>query len=142
MKKIAFLILCLILPVFSFSQQEKNQVAREIESNLFSSFQTPEHHHHPFVSPKKENGKTRINPLFYAGGSLLFIYQNLISEQISAQCNYQITCSSYTLHQIEHFGIIEGSLLGLDQYFNCNPAAKKDFPPYKIRSNHIQNDHE
>jgi len=57
------------------------------------------------VSPK--NDITKINPLFYVGGTLLFLYQNVFSEQIQAQCAYQISCSEYTKLSIQKKGSAE-----------------------------------
>ena len=74
----------------------------------------------------------KINPLTYIGAGLMFVYQNVISEQIQATCNYEISCSEYTKRCIESKGIISGTLLGLSQLNNCFEGVLFDYPNHLI----------
>lgn len=74
----------------------------------------------------------KINPLRYIAGGMLFVYQNVFSEQISANCTYEVSCSQMTKLSIEKFGLIKGSLIGLHQLSNCNPSIIKDHEAHMI----------
>lgn len=83
----------------------------------------------PFLKSSEKNGAGKV---FL--GSLLFIYQNVFSEQISAQCTYQISCSEYTKRCIEKHGIWIGSIQGFHQFMHCTPNAHEEAPEY-MKSN-------
>jgi putative component of membrane protein insertase Oxa1/YidC/SpoIIIJ protein YidD len=74
----------------------------------------------------------RINPLYYVSAGMLYTYQNIISEQIQAECMYETSCSQYTKFSIEKYGLIKGTLLGFHQLNNCMPSAIYDYPDFKI----------
>ncbi|MCC6372264.1 MAG: membrane protein insertion efficiency factor YidD [Bacteroidia bacterium] len=79
------------------------------------------------------------NPLNYAGAGLLYLYQNLVSEQIQANCSYQISCSEYTKLCIQHHGFIIGTLRGFNQLSECHPGAIYEHPQLFINGNKIIN---
>jgi putative component of membrane protein insertase Oxa1/YidC/SpoIIIJ protein YidD len=81
------------------------------------------------------NKHSRKNPLIYLAGALLFVYQNVISEQISANCNYEISCSEYTKRSISEYGLFRGTIYGLHQLSCCAPNMYKDYCEYQISSN-------
>jgi putative component of membrane protein insertase Oxa1/YidC/SpoIIIJ protein YidD len=87
-----------------------------------------------FISLKGKPIITKINPLTYLAGASLFVYQRVISEQISAECCYSISCSSYTKFSIEKFGLIKGALLGIHQFNNCFGGVTYDYSPYKVNA--------
>jgi putative component of membrane protein insertase Oxa1/YidC/SpoIIIJ protein YidD len=63
----------------------------------------------------------RLNPSHIFSSSLLYFYQNIISEQLQTSCSYQISCSQHMKLGISHHGWFKGVLLGLNQYTNCVP---------------------
>ncbi len=79
----------------------------------------------PFLKGSNHNG---IGKLFF--GSLLFVYQNVFSAQISANCAYEISCSEYTKKCIEKHGIFVGSIQGFHQFMHCTPSAIDEVPAY------------
>jgi putative component of membrane protein insertase Oxa1/YidC/SpoIIIJ protein YidD len=91
--------------------------------------------------PKKKlmafvNKQSYFNPLNYLGAGLLFVYQNVISEQIQADCCYEISCSQYTKLSIERYGSLIGILNGFNQWSECFNAAIYEHPPVYRNSNH------
>lgn len=72
-----------------------------------------------FIKIKGSDTKVKANPLTYLGGGFLFLYQNVISEQIQANCNYKISCSNYAKLSMEKNGPLRGFLLGLHQLSCC-----------------------
>lgn len=63
------------------------------------------------------------NPLNYIGAGLLFLYQNLLSDQIQARCSYETSCSQYTKLSIQKKGFIIGTFSGFNQLSECFPAV-------------------
>ena len=80
----------------------------------------------------KKGSIAKISPLHYISSGLLFFYQTILSEQIQADCNYEISCSNYTKAGIEKFGLLKGVLGGFDQLTNCSVLILYDVPRYKI----------
>ncbi|PCH66266.1 MAG: hypothetical protein COC01_08545 [Bacteroidetes bacterium] len=89
-----------------------------------------------FFSFRNKSIFFRLNPINYLGAGLLFIYQRIFSEQIQANCMYEISCSEYTKCSIDKNGIIKGSLLGIDQLSNCFPNVIYDYPRHLINENY------
>ena len=84
------------------------------------------------ASFKKKSLFARVNPVNYFSSGLLFLYQSALSEQVQAECNYEISCSNYTKVCIEKFGLLKGVLLGFDQLNSCTQMEIYDYPRYKI----------
>jgi putative component of membrane protein insertase Oxa1/YidC/SpoIIIJ protein YidD len=80
------------------------------------------------VLKQKDTFFSKINPLRYTASGLMFVYQNVFSEQISSSCVYEVSCSEMTKKSIEYHGLIKGTFIGLHQLTNC--------------SNNILHDHE
>lgn len=81
-----------------------------------------------------ENSR-KIGPIKKAFSGLMFLYQNVISEQISASCTYEISCSQYTKLCIERYGLFIGSIKGFHQLMHCTTGAIEEVPDY-MKSNH------
>ena len=46
-------------------------------------------------------------------------------------CRFSPTCSEYTYHAIDKYGIIHGLWIGLCRIIRCNPLTKGGFDPLK-----------
>ena len=88
-----------------------------------------------YLSLKNKSIAQKLNPMLYIGASLLYFYQNVISEQIQANCVYEISCSEYTKKSIEKNGFIKGTLSGFHQLSNCFQGAIYEHPVYMINEN-------
>ena len=132
------LFLLLLNIYFSFSQTSLND---KLVKTTFEIY-------HPSKIVKRKllnvNDKSiwmKINPLTYVAAGSLFVYQNVFSEQISANCTYHISCSEFTKKSIEKHGLIKGSIIGLHQLSNCINGNTQQHCPYKIsKSNKILNE--
>ncbi len=110
----------------------RNNVNSELVRVLFSQYEMP-------IQKKRvmmQVGSAKINPLTYVAAGLLFFYQNVLSEQISANCTYQMSCSEYTKKCIERYGIVKGTLIGLHQLSCCVPNISADHCEHKISENY------
>lgn len=77
----------------------------------------------------------RLNPLNYLCASILFVYQNVFSEQIQADCTFEISCSEYTKLSIQKNGLFIGTLKGFNQLSECSPSAIYEHPPVYLNQN-------
>ena len=75
---------------------------------------------------------SKINPLIYLASGLLFVYQNIFSEQISSVCTYEISCSEMTKRSIARYGLFKGTFVGLHQLTNCSPSILHDHEDHVI----------
>ena len=82
-----------------------------------------------FVS---KNKILRYNPVSLAFGGLMFVYQRIISPQISAECPYEISCSNFSKASIQRFGLIKGIALTSGRLMRCCKVAAIDINPLYI----------
>lgn len=125
-----FLAILIFWTTHLLSQKQIN-ISTVLVENNFSEFKIHEAKKRTFLKQKKTIF-TKINPLHYISGGLLYFYQNIISEQIQANCQYQISCSENMKKQISTNGLLIGVLNGLDQLGNCSGSIINDYPYYKI----------
>ena len=111
--------------------QKQSNISTILVENNFSEFKINETKKRTFLKQKKTI-LTKINPLHYISGGLLYFYQNIISEQIQANCQYQVSCSENMKKEISKKGLLIGVLNGLDQLGNCSGSILTDYPDYKI----------
>ncbi|MDQ3395534.1 MAG: membrane protein insertion efficiency factor YidD, partial [Bacteroidota bacterium] len=53
--------------------------------------------------------------------NLLFsLYRNIVSEQISAECAFNLSCSRFSAGCIKHHGFVKGVLLTGDRLTRCH----------------------
>lgn len=115
-KALLFMILA-TLPILHLSAQDKSGFRESYVDHLFQSDAKPKKRE--FLRPTTTFQK--INPLFYFGSGALFFYQNVISEQLQANCQYEISCSEIARLSIRKFGTIKGVFIGIDQLNSCVP---------------------
>ena len=62
----------------------------------------------------------------------LFFYQKIISEQISAGCEFDLSCSNFGICSIKEFDIIKAICLTADRLTRCNGQAQSETENYLI----------
>lgn len=125
------LLISLLFFNFCFSQVKSDSLQKQILNETFSNYSIP-------IQQKRsmlQFNNSKYNPLNYLAGSMLYIYQNIISEQISANCMYEISCSEFTKKNIEKYGLIKGTLIGLHQLSCCQANIGKEVCQYRINKN-------
>ena len=126
----------IILIFFAFKINAQTIIPTSFTNNLFNTEAESK------STRKIAKIKNKYNPISYIGAGALFVYQNIISEQIQASCTYHYSCSEFTKKSIENFGFIKGTFVGLNQLQSCVPGLKKETHPYFITSNFlIENRH-
>lgn len=111
------------------SQSQENPLGAKITQAFIEESSPAGSHQKRRMMFTKTPGSKR-HPAKVVFGSLMFLYQNVFSEQISAQCMYEISCSEYTKLNIEKNGLILGSILGFHQLMHCTPGTVHEVPPY------------
>lgn len=74
----------------------------------------------------------QYNPLTVVANSLLFLYQQVFSVQISASCLYHTSCSEFSKELLKEYGVIKGVPLSADRLTRCNRIAATDIHPLKL----------
>lgn len=82
------------------------------------------------------------NPASLAFGGLLYGYQNVFSQHLSASCLFDPSCSDFSKQAVKEFGLMKGTLLSFDRLSRCNRIAATDLNPTEIDVNtHRFHDH-
>lgn len=134
LKLILFFVLCGFNSTFSVAQDtliQGENLNSLVLNSVFSEYSTPIKKKRVLLNLSNE----KVNFLTYMAAGMLFVYQNVISEQISANCTYEISCSEYTKKCIEKYGIIKGTFIGLHQLSCCVPKIEDDYCAHKISEN-------
>ena len=127
------LLTMFIMLTSSYYGQQKECIDEYVMAQLFGDFKTPQKQKRPFLKPDASLA-VKLNPLTYLSGGLLYMYQNVISEHIQANCQYHISCSENMKQSIKKRGLFVGILNGLNQLSNCGGNITQDYPTYKITS--------
>jgi putative membrane protein insertion efficiency factor len=67
------------------------------------------------------------NPVRIVTGTVIKMYQTLISPSQGDVCNFSPSCSHFARQSIEAHGIFWGSLMASDRLLRCNPWAHQSF---------------
>ena len=62
----------------------------------------------------------------------LYLYQKFVSEQVSAVCEFEPSCSNFGLQSIGQLGFIKGLFLTADRLTRCNGEAQPETKYYLI----------
>lgn len=79
-----------------------------------------------FLISNRKNPLIKYNPVSMAFGSLLFFYQKVLSHQFSTNCGYEISCSHFSKHVIQDYGIVKGLALSADRLMRCTQFTAID----------------
>lgn len=60
---------------------------------------------------------------------LLRGYQLLVSPLFGPCCRYSPSCSCYTYHAIERFGVVKGGWLAIKRLAKCHPFMRGGYDP-------------
>ena len=66
------------------------------------------------------------NPVSLIYGGSLYVYQNFVSQHLSADCLYDPSCSDFSKQVVKEYGLVKGGLLSFDRLSRCNRIAATD----------------
>jgi len=125
----------LILYFFGFFCYSQSQNVNDLITKKISANHPPVHKHYRSVMQPKKNTLQHINPFNYISIGLMFTYQRVITQQLNGSCAYENSCSQFTKKAINYYGLVKGSLIGLNQLQTCYPTSYLDYPDHKINHN-------
>lgn len=115
--KTALLILFFTSSIIGFAQTKTND------------FELLVIHCNGFVPDNSKHiGKYKVNPF----DGLLFLYKKILSMQISAHCEFEPSCSSFSLRALHELGYLKGIFLTADRLTRCNGSASNETQHYLI----------
>ena len=135
-----FFITVIFVFVRQATAQDRNSFNKKLLDVVFAPFQFHPIPERNILYLKNRSTIAKFNPLLYVSAGMLFFYQRIVSEQIQAECTYEISCSDYTKFSIERHGF-KGFLSGINQWNNCFPSVIFDYPEYKVSKNLKINNH-
>jgi len=89
-------------------------------------------HKRDYIYKNESSWLKKYNPVSLGFGSLLYLYQNVISQQFSADCLYHPTCSDFSKDAIREYGLIKGIFLSSDRICRCNRIAATSINYFKF----------
>lgn len=122
------LFLVLVVPL----RAQEMDVPADLALISERSSQISVHDHRAFLFHDSKSILKKYNPLTLIAGSLLYTYQNLISQQLSASCLYHPSCSAFGKEAIEKYGFIKGFFLAADRVNRCNRISGMDIHPLRV----------
>lgn len=128
-------VISFLLLLFSL-QVEGQQLSQQLaEAGLSEQAQLTVKKQRP-----KRKGIQKLNPLSYIFDAGILTYQLVFSEQFQSDCQYEISCSEYTLRCIRKYGAVKGLVMGFSQLQDCHGYAKYEHeevaltPEHKIKN--------
>ena len=86
------------------------------------------HSHNPsFLLKDHTSAFVRYNPVTLAFGSMMWLYQKVVSPQFSSTCLYHPSCSAYSMNLISTYGLVPGIIYTTDRLMRCNKLSLIDF---------------
>lgn len=86
----------------------------------------------PFLPARKPTAWSRYNPFRLTLGGMMYVYQNIISPQLPAECLYNESCSDFSKNLIDTYGILPGVIYTSDRLMRCNRISAQDVHPLHI----------
>jgi putative component of membrane protein insertase Oxa1/YidC/SpoIIIJ protein YidD len=135
-KRLLFIIIGLLSSIFVLKAQSDTLDLELISATDFSTNTIVTYYHNPDINTTQilQDTTDNFRPVSKLLYGILYLYQTLISEQISASCLYEISCSNFGKYAILEFGAIKGAFLALDRITRCSGLAIDEIPEYRFNS--------
>lgn len=121
------------LPLFLFSFTVfAQQVDLESDLILTDSISKQQIHNHEkriYIFKNQPKSFKNSTPVSLIYGGSLYVYQNFISQHLSASCLYNPSCSDFSKQAVKEYGLLKGGLLSFDRLSRCNRIAATDLDP-------------
>lgn len=131
LKASSCLILLLLISSTCFSQ--KMNLSNDLM--LIDSVSKGSVHHseiRPYIYKNQPKTFKNSNPVSLLYGGSLYVYQNVVSQHLSASCLYDPSCSDFSKQAVKEYGIFKGTLLSLDRLNRCNRIAATGLNPGQL----------
>ncbi len=127
------LLFFLIFSLTLCGSAQKSMFRSDIEhiNSQLSQIQ-PDPYKRPYIYKNEPSLIKKINPAGMVYGGSLYIYQNVLSKHISADCLFTPSCSEFSKQAIKEYGLLKGIILSIDRVNRCNRIAAQDLKHYTI----------
>ncbi len=144
MKTVIVILFCLLLFQGTIISQVKITDIEILEETISSQRICAQYdgHKHSDTKTIKLKISKKINPAYFLLSGTMFLYQNIISQQISAVCLYEITCSNYSKRMLEDYGLLKAIFLSADRLTRCTQRVREEIPEYKYNKGKVIDDPE
>ncbi len=125
-----FVLLILFLGILTSSQSIFAQSDITDISILQVKINSETKRQHSFV--EIGNSKNLLGKILF---SSLKFYKKNISQQISADCLYEISCSTFSQMALKEYGMLKGIALTADRLARCNRISGTTINEFRINEN-------
>lgn len=94
-----------------------------------SSYYTGQLNNRKVLQTQQQTIVAKYNPVALVLKGTMFVYQHVISPQLSRGCPYEITCSNFSKLAIQEYGVVKGIFLSADRILRCNRIGILDVHP-------------
>ena len=126
--------LAILVFIFYFSKlnaQVDNDIQliqnRKFYSEENFNYYQGQHNSQQIMQTGKKSFLQKINPVTLVLKGAMYAYQNCLSQQLSKQCPYEITCSNFAKLSIKDLGLIKGLVVSADRILRCNRISILDY---------------
>jgi uncharacterized protein len=130
LKGLAVLIVFLLGISASAQNYDFKQDIEIINKKLSEKHTDP--YRRPYIYKDEPSLIKKINPVNLVFGTSLYVYQNVFSRQISANCLYTPSCSEFSKDAIREYGVLKGVILSIDRLKRCNILAAMDLKNHSL----------
>ncbi len=82
----------------------------------------------------KTKTKISLNPLKITYRFSIHFYHKAISEQLAANCAFELTCSRFSKAMVNKFGFVKGYFLTFDRLGRCNAISPLETYPIRLNA--------
>ena len=129
MKRYAGAVIIVVVIILFSNSIKAQQIDFITDLNIINkklSEKLPDPYKRPYIYKDEPSLIKKINPVNIMFGGTLYVYQNLISKQISSGCLYTPSCSEFSKNAVREYGLMKGVILSADRVYRCNGYAARD----------------
>jgi uncharacterized protein len=128
----SFLVFLFFIICLSSSGQVSSFKSDIKHINLLLSQIPPDPLKRPYIYKDEPSLIKKLNPVNLLIGGSLYVYQNVFSKHISADCLFTPSCSEFSKQAIKKYGLCKGILLSIDRVNRCNRIAAQDLKHKRV----------
>jgi len=131
--RLHIILLCISLAFVFVTVSTHAQARTDLELLKSANFKNPVYNKKQVHFGITENKSyfSKYNPVTLTFSSLLYVYQKIISPQISADCLFSPSCSEYSRQLFIHYGL-PGVFFTADRLMRCHRISATTFNPVSI----------
>ncbi len=134
MKHYFVFLFLIVLAVQLFGQNKAVDIELIKQKENYIDDNKHNHNNTEVLKYKNNSFIQKYNPVSLVFKASMFVYQKVISPQISADCVYETSCSNFGKLSIYEFGLLKGVFLTSDRLTRCNTMVIDEIPAYKYNS--------